>query len=76
MTFVNGTKGLFSHEVGNHIGRTNEKGPDITQLGMVATEVPTHINVTCSWFVSRMKAHGNGATIITVQIGWCGVAET
>ena len=66
MTLVNRTKSLFSHEVRNHIWCTNKKGLDITQFRVVSAEMPAHIDVTRSRFVSRMKAHGDGATIITV----------
>ena len=38
MAFVKGTKSLFRHKIRDHIRRTNKKGLDIAQLGVVAAE--------------------------------------
>ena len=76
MTFVDSTKGLFSHKVYNHIGSAHEERLHISQLGMMLTEVAAHINMPCNRFISRMEAHCDSTAIVTVQLGGSGVSET
>ena len=76
MTLVNRAESLFSHEVRDHIRCTNKERLNVAQFCMVAAEMSAHIDMSGGRFVGRMKAHGDGATIITIQIGRGGVTKT
>jgi hypothetical protein len=76
MTLMKQTKGLFRHEVSDHVRSTNKEGLYITTLSMMAAEVATHIDVTGSGLIRRVEAHSDCAAIVAIQGSVRGVPKT
>ena len=67
---------LFADEIGNHGASRSEDWANVTEFGVLTTEMLAHLHMTCGRLVSRMKGHGDGALVVTEEGGWITLTKT